>query len=770
MSGNTSSRCARTVALIALSAGLIGIGGCGISSSGGGSSSGGNGGGGNGGGGNGGGGGTGVISVSVAPASQNVQANIGTQAFTATVSNDPQNKGVTWALSGTGCSGASCGTLSASSSASGTPVTYSAPSSVPSPSTVTLTAVSVAETSRTGIATITVTPPVSVAVSPSTPTVPVGVTIPITANVSNDPKGAGVTWSFSGCSGGACGTLSSTSSGSGTPITYSAPANIPTPAAFTLTATSVTDPAQSGVVTITVGASLSVTVSAVNPLNSFQQPPPTQRQFLPQGIAQIGQTQMFLATVQNDSTNAVTWAVSGAGCSGNTCGTLSSTTTNPVTYTAPSSITANPTVFTITATSTIDKSVTGSIAMIVSNGIPSALGWYEIPNTAIEPICPNPSPGGAIGCEGVIAAWGGGTADVGTTGSPRSRLLFMGGGHQNYWGNEVYALDLAAHPIGVNRLTNPTQTISSILQAQTCAQDVEDWGTASGGSPAPGARETYDGLAYISDLDGMWLFGGAMAPTGCASTGVWNLDLSGSSPKWVEKDPTKGAQETSGTDVNYVEYDPGTKLVYRYLANADIFVSYDPVTNTTTQLQSGQAHGTARIRATGVLDPVRHIFLIMGNSFAGWFDLNQNPPVLVDASTNVGINTECGTFIDAFNKQSLEDVNSPGLAYDPVVDRIIGWAGGNTVYVINTTLTTAATPSVSCNALSPQAPKNNGYTGGPPQTLNPNAQPPGPTGAQYNGTFGRFRYFPGLDVFVVVNDWQQNAFTFRLPATLPPLF
>jgi hypothetical protein len=49
------------------------------------------------------------------------------QPFTATVLNDAQNKGVTWSLSGAGCTGVACGVLSAASSASGLAITYTAP-------------------------------------------------------------------------------------------------------------------------------------------------------------------------------------------------------------------------------------------------------------------------------------------------------------------------------------------------------------------------------------------------------------------------------------------------------------------------------------------------------------------------------------------------------------------------------------------------------------------------------------------------------------------
>src|SRR5258707_14624742 len=59
-----------------------------------------------------------------------------TAQFTATVANDTQNKGVTWALSGAGCTGTKCGTLSASTSPSGMAITYTAPAAIPSPATV----------------------------------------------------------------------------------------------------------------------------------------------------------------------------------------------------------------------------------------------------------------------------------------------------------------------------------------------------------------------------------------------------------------------------------------------------------------------------------------------------------------------------------------------------------------------------------------------------------------------------------------------------------
>jgi hypothetical protein len=93
-------------------------------------------------------------SVTVSPTNASVTAGTGTQNFAATVMNDYLSRGVTWALSGAGCSGATCGSLSNMTSSS---VTYTAPSAVPNPATVTLTATSVNDTSKSSTATITVT-------------------------------------------------------------------------------------------------------------------------------------------------------------------------------------------------------------------------------------------------------------------------------------------------------------------------------------------------------------------------------------------------------------------------------------------------------------------------------------------------------------------------------------------------------------------------------------------------------------------------------------
>ena len=180
------------------------------------------------------------ITVSVSPGTASVQAGGGSHQFIATVRNDRHNRGVRWTLSGAGCTGNACGTLSATNSSSGTPITYSAPQSVPNPATVTLKATSVSNTAKRASATITITgspAALSVTISPKRGGLTIMQTLPVSATVQNDVVGAGVTWSASGlaCSGTSCGTFVNVTSNS---ATYVAPS---TPGIYSITATSVTD-------------------------------------------------------------------------------------------------------------------------------------------------------------------------------------------------------------------------------------------------------------------------------------------------------------------------------------------------------------------------------------------------------------------------------------------------------------------------------------------------------------------------------------------------
>jgi hypothetical protein len=145
-------------------------------------------------------------------------------------------------------------------------------------------------------------PPVSLLVSQASASVPARSREQFTASVQNDPANMGVVWSVHGtaCNGGPCGTIDNPNAN---PVTYSAPAQVPSPATETLVATAVANGNASASVAITVTAEFKVSVPAASaevPANTSQQ---------------------FAASVQNDLNNqGIVWSLRGAACNGGPCG------------------------------------------------------------------------------------------------------------------------------------------------------------------------------------------------------------------------------------------------------------------------------------------------------------------------------------------------------------------------------------------------------------------------------------------------------------------
>ena len=260
------------------------------------------------------------VSVSVSPASIHI-APSAQQRFSATVVGTG-NQVVTWGLSGPGCSGLTCGQISATG-------LYTAPKNIPSPNVVNVKAISLAYPAASGTATVYVGAgsPVVVTVSPSSATVLITQTQQFSAQVTGTTNTA-VTWSVSGigCAGASCGTVSQSG-------LYSAPSTQPTPSSVTVIATSQADPTRSGSATVMIALNIVVSVS------------PTTAQVT------TGQQAQFTATVTGSKNTSVTWSISGTGCSGTACGTISATGL----YTAPGQV-PNPPNVTVTATAQADPS------------------------------------------------------------------------------------------------------------------------------------------------------------------------------------------------------------------------------------------------------------------------------------------------------------------------------------------------------------------------------------------------------------------------------
>ena len=196
-----------------------------------------------------------AVLLSISPTSASVHT-ASTGSFTATVTGTP-NTAVEWSLTGAGCSGSSCGTLSTSSLSA----VYTAPLVAPSPASVNVVATSMADPSKSALSDVTIMPVVVVTVTPASTSVVTGATQQLTASVVGTSNTA-VTWTVQGggCSALACGTIDSNG-------LYTAPSAVPSPDTVTVTATSSADPSKTASTSVAIYSS-----SATNAIDGLTIP------------------------------------------------------------------------------------------------------------------------------------------------------------------------------------------------------------------------------------------------------------------------------------------------------------------------------------------------------------------------------------------------------------------------------------------------------------------------------------------------------------------
>jgi Bacterial Ig-like domain (group 2) len=265
------------------------------------------------------------------------------------------------ALSGPGCSGSSCGTLTVitTQSAGGSTVsnsaTYTAPTTAPSPNSVTVTVTPQADASKKAQATLSIQTGASVNVSPSTAALAANHRVTLSAQVSGTSN-TGVIWSVNGIAGGnstfgqicavasnPCQTVTSTTAPQ---LDYLAPGAIPSPNPVSATAVSAADSTKSASAQITVINHVLVSVQ------------PGSVTLAPLAV------QGFTASVLGTSNQSVVWQVQGAACSAaGICGTI----TPSGTYTAPSAPPA-PDSIQVVAVSGDDTSQSGIANVTISTG------------------------------------------------------------------------------------------------------------------------------------------------------------------------------------------------------------------------------------------------------------------------------------------------------------------------------------------------------------------------------------------------------------------
>jgi hypothetical protein len=288
----------------------------------------------------------------------------------------------------------------------------------------------------------------------------------------------------------------------------------------------------------------------------------------------------------------------------------------------------------------------------------------------------------------------------------RGRLIVWGGGHRAYGGNEIYVFDV--NTLQWTRLNDPSP---NPLDNVTYQPD---------GNPS--TRHTYQYIEHIPSVDRFYTFGGA-GHYGDGNYGTWNVDrFNFDTGAWETQ---RAVLPSVGASIGHAAYDPVEGVVYyRASANAQL-IRYDPATDTYT------SHGPLQpIPYYGILavDPKRRILVIIGQGYQAKWDLNN-----IDAGYSSFSTSGPTTLINS---------GLLGVVYDDVTDKFVGWTGGTTVYTLDMdTLTWTQVAAAPTNSVNP---------GGPAST----------------GTYGRWRYVPSKNAFIVVNSVNLNVYFYKLSAAL----
>ena len=356
--------------------------------------------------------------------------------------------------------------------------------------------------------------------------------------------------------------------------------------------------------------------------------------------------------------------------------------------------------------------------------IPNNLGWYSMPGTNYHSVCPTPMPVGVSDCQGVTEDFAGGVYD-----STRNRLTFLGGGHSAYSGNEIYALDLTGAE-SILRLNNPTVASSVCSTGGSVTPQCSIAGQYLDGRPSP--RHTYMQLAYVPTQDYIVMISGATYANGNTprDAWIWQPSLVGASNEWkkIRADTDGiGPSTTSGAYGRCTLYDTRNDRVY-VRDDFDLWMLVPQPAGTAAPWPwvKRNSSGSGDTNENMCLyDPKRQRFVIMFDNSTNlyWYDISST-----SASTNRQTDATSASCATAMGGQR------GGWEYDPVQDKYIIWPAGNTIWMM--------TPDLphTCTSVT--------YSGAP-------AQSP-------QGTFGRFRYVPKLNLFVHCFDYNANCSALRL--------
>jgi len=225
-------------------------------------------------------------------------------------------------------------------------------------------------------------------------------------------------------------------------------------------------------------------------------------------------------------------------------------------------------------------------------------------------------------------------------------------------------------------------------------------------------------MAYLAHADRFLGQGGSLAGVGFAKCDrTWTFDFD--AKKWSDRAPATSPGGGLGLTC---AYDPQTKKLWW---GGKGLWSYDHDANTWTKHLDDEFY-----YHTGALDTKRGLFVVVGNNKLAAYDVRAAAVAKLAWPTSGG--------------EALMAKSNPGFDYDPVTDRFVGWGGGAPMRL------DPATQTWTTGSATGAAPEGS------------------------NGIYGRWRYVPGVNAFVVVTGWDTDVHFYKAsaggaaPAPVPP--
>jgi len=331
--------------------------------------------------------------------------------------------------------------------------------------------------------------------------------------------------------------------------------------------------------------------------------------------------------------------------------------------------------------------------------------WCEVPNSHMRDVAFQWPAGVTYTQNGVGVAAVMDTWSGGAYDTTRDRLIVWGGGHFAYGGNEIYAFDV--NTLKWLRVTDP-----SVPPAD---------GTAYASDGGPVSRHTYDVIQYVANVDSLCSFG---VPSMYSQSGILNNTdcFNFGTMKWGRKADTL----TMGYG-SYSAYDPITGHAWMFGTESGCYLSeWDPANNVWAQRSDRvSCYDTTK---TAAIDPKRRKFVSIGGGEVYSWDIGSSGTVPWQSLSTSGAT-------------GIISAGNPGFDYDPISDRFVAWNGGANVYTLNmdTLVWMLVSPALT-NTVTPTAPNS-------------------------SGTFGRFRYIPSKNAFIVVNSIDEDVYFYKLSSS-----